>query len=117
MAISYYSSYAEYRHETNRRMPKTIDAHQKKMTKALAPLYQHHDYRALEIIMELAEVMQTPEITENDTELLFVMRELCRAAHIVRADKLYIVWKLLQAAANQADAKAAQDTATEEVSA
>ena len=52
-----YPSYETYREETNRRMPETIEAHQKELAGKLAVLYQQKDYRALETIMELADVL------------------------------------------------------------
>lgn len=52
-----YSSYEEYRVETNRRMPKTLEAHKKKLEKKLNVLYQQKDYRALEVVMELVDAL------------------------------------------------------------
>ena len=52
-----YQSYEQYREETCYRMPKTVEAHQKKLTKAMAALYQQKDYRALEALLHLAEAL------------------------------------------------------------
>ena len=52
-----YTSYDEYRQETNRRVPKTQEAHQKRLDKRLATLYRQKDFRALEVITELSEAL------------------------------------------------------------
>ena len=52
-----YTSYDEYRLETNRRVPKTLEAHKKRLDKRLASLYRQKDFRALEAIMELSEAL------------------------------------------------------------
>lgn len=52
-----YTSYDEYRLETNRRVPKTLEAHKKRLDKRLATLYRQKDFRALEAIMELSEAL------------------------------------------------------------
>ena len=52
-----YTSYDEYRLETNRRVPKTQEAHKERLDKRLATLYRQKDFRALEAIMELSEAL------------------------------------------------------------
>lgn len=52
-----YTSYDEYRLETNRRVPKTQEAYQKRLDKRLATLYRQKDFRALEVITELSEAL------------------------------------------------------------
>lgn len=52
-----YTSYDEYRQETNRRVPKTQEAYKKRLDKRLDTLYRQKDFRALEVIMELSEAL------------------------------------------------------------
>ena len=52
-----YTSYDEYRLETNRRVPKTQEAHKERLDKRLATLYRQKDFRALEVIMELSKAL------------------------------------------------------------
>ena len=76
-----YSSYAAYRGETNRRMPETIEAHQKELAGKLAVLYQQKDYRALETIMELADVLAGGSNPERTTAIYWNVRDMMQATN------------------------------------
>ena len=77
-----YSSYEAYREETNRRMPKTIEAHQKKLTGKLEVLYQQKDYRALETIMELLDVMTDDSNLERNMTIYWNVRDMMYATNM-----------------------------------
>ena len=74
-----YTSYEEYREETNRRMPKTIEAHRKKLAGKLEVLYQQKDYRALETIMELVDVLAVDSNPERTTDIYWNVRDMMQA--------------------------------------
>lgn len=87
-----YQSYEQYREETCYRMPKTVENHQKKLTKAVAALYQQKDYRALEVLLHLAEALADDSIsTTRHADLYRLMAdapkatdsELCICSRIV----------------------------------
>ena len=74
-----YPSYEAYREETNRRMPETIEAHQKELAGKLAVLYQQKDYRALETIMELVDVLAGGSNPGRATGMHWNVRSMMRA--------------------------------------
>ena len=76
-----YPSYEAYREETNRRMPETIEAHQKELVGKLAALYQQKDYRALETIMELADVLAGDPNPERATAIYWNVRDMMQATN------------------------------------
>ena len=76
-----YPSYEAYREETNRRMPETIEAHQKELAGKLAALYQQKDYRALETIMELADVLAGGSNPERATAIYWNVRDMMQATN------------------------------------
>ena len=76
-----YPSYEAYREETNRRMPETIEAHQKELAGKLAVLYQQKDYRALETIMELADVLAGGSDPERTTGIYWNVRDMMQATN------------------------------------
>lgn len=90
-----YQNYEEYRQETSRRMPKTVEAHQKKLTKTIASLYQQKDYRALEALLILAEALADDSTTTaRHTDILQLMQRTPAAPD----DRLRICNKLIQPA-------------------
>lgn len=76
-----YPSYEAYREETNRRMPETIEAHQKELAGKLAVLYQQKDYRALETIMELVDVLAGGSNPERATAIYWNVRDMMQASN------------------------------------
>ena len=76
-----YPSYEAYREETNRRMPETIEAHQKELAGKLAVLYQQKDYRALETIMELVDVLAGGSNPERTTAIYWNVRDMMQATN------------------------------------
>ena len=76
-----YPSYEAYREETNRRMPETIEAHQKELAGKLAVLYQQKDYRALETIMELVDVLTGGSNQERATAIYWNVRDMMQATN------------------------------------
>lgn len=78
-----YPSYEAYREETNRRMPETIEAHQKELTGKLAVLYRQKDYRALGSIMELVDVMASDSNQERVLDIYFIVRNLMQANDMI----------------------------------
>ena len=76
-----YPSYEAYREETNRRMPETIEAHQKELAGKLAALYQQKDYRALETIMELVDVLAGDSNPERATAIYWNVRDMMQATN------------------------------------
>ena len=77
-----YPSYEAYREETNRRMPETIEAHQKELAGKLAVLYRQKDYRALETIMELADVLAGGFNPERTTAIYWNVRDMRDATNM-----------------------------------
>ena len=77
-----YPSYEAYREETNRRMPETIEAHQKELAGKLAVLYQQKDYRALETIMELVDVMTDDSNLERNMTIYWNVRDMMYATNM-----------------------------------
>ena len=77
-----YPSYEAYREETNRRMPETIEAHQKELAGKLAVLYRQKDYRALETIMELADVLAGGFNPERTTAIYWNVRDMMYATNM-----------------------------------
>lgn len=76
-----YPSYEAYRGETNRRMPETIEAHQKELAGKLAVLYQQKDYRALETIMDLVDVLACNFNPERATAIHWNVRNMMQASN------------------------------------
>lgn len=76
-----YPSYEAYREETNRRMPETIEAHQKELAGKLAVLYRQKDYRTLETIMELADVLAGGSNPERATAIYWNVRDMMQATN------------------------------------
>ena len=76
-----YPSYEAYREEANRRMPETIEAHQKELAGKLALLYQQKDYRALETIMELVDVLTGNSNPERTTAIYWNVRDMMQATN------------------------------------
>ena len=76
-----YPSYEAYRDEANRRMPETIEAHQKELAGKLSVLYQQKDYRALETIMELADVLAGGSNPERTTAIYWNVRDMMQATN------------------------------------
>ena len=76
-----YPSYEAYREETNRRMPETIEAHQKELAGKLAVLYQQKDYRALETTMELVDVLACNFNPERATAIHWNVRNMMQASN------------------------------------
>ena len=76
-----YPSYKAYQGETNRRMPETIEAHQKELAGKLAVLYRQKDYRALETIMELADVLAGGFNPERTTAIYWNVRDMMLATN------------------------------------
>lgn len=76
-----YPSYEAYREETNRRMPETIEAHQKELAGKLAVLYRQKDYRALETIMELVDVLAGGSNPERATAIYWNVRDMMQATN------------------------------------
>ena len=76
-----YPSYEAYREETNRRMPETIEAHQKELAGKLAVLYQQKDYRALETIVELVDVLTGGSNPERATAIYWNVRDMMQATN------------------------------------
>ena len=76
-----YPSYEAYREGTNRRMPETIEAHQKELAGKLAVLYQQKDYRALETIMELVDVLTGGSNQERATAIYWNVRDMMQATN------------------------------------
>ena len=76
-----YPSYEAYREETNRRMPETIEAHQKELAGKLAVLYQQKDYRALETIMDLVDVLACNFNPERAMDICWNVRNMMRATN------------------------------------
>ena len=77
-----YPSYEAYREETNRRMPETIEAHQKELAGKLAVLYRQKDYRALETIMELVDVMTDDSNLERNMTIYWNVRDMMYATNM-----------------------------------
>ena len=76
-----YPSYEAYRDEANRRMPETIEAHQKELAGKLAVLYKQKDYRALETIMELVDVLAGCSNPERTTAIYWNVRDMMQATN------------------------------------
>lgn len=75
-----YQSYEQYREETCYRMPKTVEAHQKKLTKTMATLYQQKDYRALEALLHLAEALADDSISiDRHADLYWLVADAPKA--------------------------------------
>lgn len=79
-----YDSYQSYRQETNRRTPHTEERHKAKLDKKLSVLYRQKDYRALELIMELADTLLSDEDTERTMDIYFT------ASHLPKADRRHL---------------------------
>ena len=62
-------------------MPETIEAHQKELAGKLAVLYRQKDYRALETIMELADVLAGGSDPERATAIYWNVRDMMQATN------------------------------------
>ena len=60
-------------------MPETIEAHKKDLSGKLEVLYQQKDYRALESIMELVDVMASDSNQERVLDIYFIVRNFMQA--------------------------------------
>lgn len=74
MKIYSYENYEEYQEEVYPEPPKTLEAHQKRLAKAIEVLYQQNDYRSLDTVFQLASTLGN---NEND-DFRAVIREILR---------------------------------------
>ena len=83
MEFMSYTTYEEYRQETNRRQPMTEERFRNKLIKKIDTLYRQKDYRSLEMMMELADALQ--EGTKDRQ-----MDMYCTVSNLLKADDIVL---------------------------